>query len=114
MAWKFAKYVAGEGINLDVYMAGKIPSAKKLAEDPLFADPSKQPGEEMNLLREQASGPMTTSYTMGWSEWRGYGGSESLGLNGTIDAIINSHMGFDEAFQKGTENINAVLKRYYK
>jgi hypothetical protein len=106
--------VAGEGISLDVYMAGKIPSAKKLAEDPLFADPSQQPGEEMNLLIEQANGPMTTSYTMGWSEWRGYGGSESLGLNGTIDAIINGHMGFDEAFKKGTENINAVLKRYYK
>jgi multiple sugar transport system substrate-binding protein len=113
-AWKFAKYAAGEGISLDVYMAGKIPSAKKLAEDPLFADPSQQPGEEMNLLIEQANGPMTTSYTMGWSEWRGYGGSESLGLNGTIDAIINGHMGFDEAFKKGTENINAVLKRYYK
>jgi len=114
MAWKFARYVAGEGINLDVYMAGKIPSAKKLAEDPNFADPNLQPGKDMNLLIEQAAGPMITSYTMGWSEWRGYGGSESLGLNGTIDAIVNGHMSFDEAFRKGTDNINAVLKRYYK
>lgn len=114
MAWKFARYVAGEGIGLNVYMAGKIPSAKKLATDPLFADPNQQPGADMNKLIEQAAGPMTTSYTMGWSEWRGYGGSETLGLNGTIDAIVNGHLSFDEAFKKGTENINAVLKRYYK
>ncbi|MGE4584302.1 MAG: sugar ABC transporter substrate-binding protein [Sphaerochaeta sp.] len=114
MAWKFARYVAGEGIGLDVYMAGKIPSCIKLAEDPMFADPNQQPGKDMNLLIDQAAGPMTTSYTMGWGEWRGYGGSESLGLNGTIDAIINSQMSFNEAFQKGTDSINAVLKRYYK
>ena len=114
MAWKFARYVAGEGLDLDVYMAGKIPSAKKLAEDPLFADPKKQPGADMNLLIKQASGPMKNSYTMGWSEWRGYGGSETLGLNGTIDAIVNGHASFDDAFSKGTKNINAVLARYYK
>ncbi len=114
MAWKFARYVAGEGLDLDVYMAGKIPSAKKLAEDPLFADPKKQPGADMNLLIKQASGPMKNSFTMGWSEWRGYGGSETLGLNGTIDAIINGHASFDDAFSKGTKNINAVLARYYK
>ena len=114
MAWKFARYVAGEGLDLDVYMAGKIPSAKKLAEDPLFADPKKQPGPDMNLLIEQAAGPMKNSYTMGWSEWRGYGGSETLGLNGTIDAIINGHSSFDDAFKKGTTGINAVLARFYK
>ncbi len=114
MAWKFARYVAGEGLNLDVYMAGKIPSAKKLAEDPTFADPNKQPGEAMNLLIKQAAGPMKNSFTMGWSEWRGYGGSETLGLNGTIDAIINGHASFDDAFNKGTKNINAVLARFYK
>ncbi|HKL59707.1 MAG TPA: sugar ABC transporter substrate-binding protein [Sphaerochaeta sp.] len=114
MAWKFARYVAGEGLDLDVYMAGKIPSAKRLAEDPLFADPKKQPGSDMNLLIEQAAGPMKNSYTMGWSEWRGYGGSETLGLNGTIDAIINGHSSFDDAFAKGIHNINAVLARYYK
>ncbi len=95
-------------------MAGKIPSAKKLAEDPLFADPAKQPGKDMNLLIDQAAGPMKNSYTMGWSEWRGYGGSETLGLNGTIDAIVNGHSSFDDAFKKGTTNINAVLTRYYK
>ncbi|HAF85288.1 MAG TPA: sugar ABC transporter substrate-binding protein, partial [Sphaerochaeta sp.] len=114
MAWKFARYVAGEGLDLDVYMAGKIPSAKKLAQDPLFADPNKQPGTDMNLLIKQAAGPMKNSFTMGWSEWRGYGGSETLGLNGTIDAILNGHASFDDAFSKGTNNINAVLARFYK
>lgn len=114
MAWKFARYVAGEGISLDTYMGGKIPSAKKLAEDPKFADTSIQPGLDMLKLIEQANSPMTTSYTMGWSEWRGYGGSEALGLNGMIDAIINGQMSFDEAMKKGTEGINSVLARYYK
>lgn len=114
MAWKFARFVAGEGIGLDTYMAGKIPSAKKLATDPLFSDPNQQPGKDMDLLIEQAAGPMTTSYSMGWSEWRGYGGSEALGLNGMIDAIVNSLMSFDEAFKKSTDSINTVLKRLYK
>src|SRR5690554_848498 len=111
---KYARYISGEGIGLDAYMAGKIPSAKKLATDPLFSDPNQQPGSDMDMLIEQAAGPMTTSYSMGWGEWRGYGGSEALGLNGTIDAIINGQMSFDEAMKKGTEGINSVLARYYK
>ncbi len=114
MAWKFARYVAGEGIGLDLYMAGKIPSAKALAESPEFVDPAVQPGLDMLKLIELAASPMTTSYTMGWSEWRGYGGSDSLGLNGMIDAIINGQMSFDEAMKKGSEGINTVLSRYYK
>ncbi len=114
MAWKFARFVAGEGIDLDSYMAGKIPSNIELAEDPLFADPNQLPGDDMNLLIEQAAGAMTTSYTMGWSEWRGYGGSESLGLNGMVDSVTNGLMSFDDALAKTSTNINSVLKRYYK
>lgn len=114
MAWKFARYVAGEGLGLDVYMAGKIPSAKKLAEDPMFADSKQQPGADMNLLIDQASGAMTTSYTQGWGEWRGYGGAETLGLNGAIDAINNGQLSFDAAIKKATDTANAVLARYYK
>ncbi len=114
-AWKFARFVAGEGINLDVYMAGKIPSCKALATDPKFADPNQKPGkEDMEMLIEQAAGEMKTSYTMGWNEWRGYGGSEALGLNGMYDSIINGDISFDEGMAKVAENINKVLARYYK
>ena len=114
MAWKFARYVAGEGINLDLYMAGKIPSCKKLAEDPMFADPDQMPGEDMLILLDQASSETKTSYTMGWNEWRGYGGAETLGLSGMYDAIIDGEIGFDEGLAKVTENINKVLARFYK
>lgn len=114
MAWKFCRYVAGEGIDLSTYMAGKIPSCKALAEDPAFVDLAQQPGDQMKLLREMASKKMKTSYTQGWGEWRGYGASETLGLNGMIDAILNGDMTFDQAMQKGTEGINKILVRYYK
>lgn len=113
-AWKFARFVAGEGITLDVYMAGKIPSNKALANDPAFADPEKAPGKDMLMLIDQAGGPMKTSYTMGWNEWRGYGGSETLGLSGMYDSINNGEIGFDEGIAKVTQNINKVLERFYK
>lgn len=114
MAWKFCRYVAGEGIDLSNYMAGKIPSAKRLAEDPAYVDPNQQPGEQLKIVTELAGKQMTTSYTQGWGEWRGYGASEALGLNGAIDAIINSTMSFDDALAKVTDSINKVLARYYK
>ena len=113
MAWKFAKFIAGEGLSMDMYMAGKIPSYISLAQSDEAVDPSKQPAE-MALLNEQAAGDMKTSFTLGWSEWRGYAAAETLGLNGLIDAILDGDMNYDEAMKKGTVGINAVLSRYYK
>ncbi len=113
-AWKFAKFIAGEGIGLDQFMAGKIPAYKALTESPEFVDETKQPGKDMELLRDMASDEMTTSYTKGWSEWRGYGAADSMGLNGTIDSIINGEVSFDEGMAKAKESINKVLARYYK
>jgi hypothetical protein len=68
MAWKFCRYVAGEGIDLSTYMAGKIPSCKALAENSSFVDSNQQPGDQMTLLRGMAGKAMKTSYTQGWSE----------------------------------------------
>jgi multiple sugar transport system substrate-binding protein len=112
-AWEFTKYVAGAGLSLDMYLAGKIPSFKALTESDAFADPNQKPAE-MYILKEQADSEMTTSFTKGWSEWRGYGAAESLGLNGLIDGVINGEMSLDEALAKGTDSINTVLARYYK
>lgn len=113
-AWKFAKYVAGEGIGLDQFMAGKIPAYKPLTESDEFVDLTVQPGANMQLLRDMASDEMTTSYTKGWSEWRGYAAADSMGLNGIIDSIINGEITFDAGMKSATESINKVLARYYK
>jgi len=112
-AWDFTKYVAGQGLSLDMYMAGKIPSYKALTESDAFADPNQNPAE-MYILKEQAASAMKTSFTKGWSEWRGYGAAEALGFNGLIDGVINGEMSLDQALVKGTKSINTVLARYYK
>jgi len=94
-------------------MAGKIPAYRPLTESPAFLEKDKQPANK-GLLLTQAAKTLKTSYTQGWSEWRGYGPAENLGLNGIIDAIIDGDMPFDEGMKKAEININAILKRYYK
>lgn len=113
MAWEFTRFVAGEGLSLDMYLAGKIPSYKALTESDAFADPNQKPAE-MYILKEQAASKMTTSFTKGWNEWRGYGAAAALGLNGAIDGILNGELSFDDALTQGTKAINTVLTRYYK
>ncbi|HRY56334.1 MAG TPA: sugar ABC transporter substrate-binding protein [Spirochaetia bacterium] len=113
LAWKFAKFVAGEGVSLDMYMAGKIPTYRPITESPAFLEKGQQPANK-GLLIKQAAKAFRTSYTLGWSEWRGYGPAESLGLNGIIDAIIDGETSFDEGMNKADTNINKILKRYYK
>lgn len=95
-----------------MFMAGKIPSYKPLATSSTFNDPSKQPAE-ISILTQQAAQTMKTSFTMGWSEWRGYGAAANLGLNSILDSIINGDMSFDEGMSKADKNINSVLARYY-
>lgn len=111
-AWELVKFLSGSGLTMDLYMAGKVPSYKPLAESEEFFEYGKQP-EEKGLLLELANLPMITSFTMGWDEWRGYGPAEGLGLNGAIDAIINAEMSFEDALEKATSDINKVLERYY-
>ena len=113
LAWKFTKYICGEGLSLDMYMAGKIPTYRKLAESPDFLQKDKMP-PNMDILLKQANMPMKSSYSIGWSEWRGYGAAESVGLNGIIDAIIDGDMSFDNGMKTANESINKILKRYYR
>lgn len=112
-AWEFARFVSGEGLSLDSFMAGKIPSYRALAESAEFIDVNQKPAE-MIILTQQAASPMRTSFTKGWGEWRGYAAAESLGFNGVIDGIINGELQFDEGMSDVTDSVNTVLKRYYK
>ena len=112
-AWKFTKYIAGEGIGLDQFMAGKMPAYKALVESDAFVDMTQQPYGDMQLFRDHASDTFVTSYTQGWSEWVGYGAAESMGLNGAIDSILNGETTLAEVLPSLTESINKILSRYY-
>ena len=112
-AWKFTKYVIGEGLSMDMYVAGKIPSFKALTESEAFLERDMQPANK-EVLIYQAAERMRTSFTLGWSEWRGYGAAETLGFNGVIDAVIDGDMSFEEGMEAAETNVNAVLDRYYR
>lgn len=112
-AWTWLKYLAGEGITLDQFMAGKMPSYMPLVESDDFVDLSKQPGADMQLFREHTADKFVTSYTKGWSEWVGYGAAETMGLAGGIDGILNGEYTFDEGLAKIKTNVDKVLARYY-
>jgi multiple sugar transport system substrate-binding protein len=112
-AWKFTKFISGEGLDMNMYMAGKVPTYKKLAESSAFIQKGQLPSN-MDLLLKQAAETMKTSFTLGWSEWRGYGAAESMGLNGIIDGILNGSTSFDDGMKAADRNVNAVLKRYYR
>ncbi len=112
-AWELAKFMSGPGLTMNMYMAGKIPSYKPLADSAAFLEKGKQPSEK-GILLQLGKDEMVNSFTKGWSEWRGYGAAEGLGLNGALDAVMNGEMSFQEAMQKVTSYANRVLSRYYK
>ena len=54
-----------------------------------------------------------TTFTLGWSEWRGYAATGSSGMNGELDKVSNGEQTVDEAIKAITEYGNGVLSRYY-
>ncbi len=112
-AWKFTKYLSGEGLTIDMYMPGKIPSYKALTESEAFLDKGMMPPNK-DILIKQAGETMRTSFTLGWGEWRGYGASETLGFNGIIDGIIDGEFSFEKGMETALKNVNTVLDRYYR
>ena len=112
-AWEFTKYIAGEGIGLDQFMAGKMPAYKALVESDAFVDMTQQPYGDMQLFRDHASDTFVTSYTQGWSEWVGYGAAESMGLNGAVDSILNGEATLSEILPSLKLSIDKILARYY-
>jgi len=112
-AWKLAKFVSGEGLSLDMYLAGKIPSYRSLTESEEFLEKGMQPANKEVLIK-QAAETMRTSFTLGWGEWRGYGAAETLGFNGVVDGIIDGDFSFEEGMAAADKNVNTVLDRYYR
>ena len=112
-AWEFIKYAISEGaIESDALLAGKIPVYKPYAAK-LKSSSQGQP-KEFNKIFEIASGDIRSTFTKGWSEWRGYGPAESMGFNGAVDGIIDGEFQRDKAFAEVSENAKSVLARYYK
>lgn len=111
-AWEFTKFAAGEGLSMDMVMAGKIPSYKALTESVDFLETGKQPANK-DLLIKQAAETLRTSFTLSWGEWRGYGAAEALGFNGIIDGVIDGQLSFSEAIDMANKNINVILERNY-
>ncbi|MFB6290324.1 MAG: sugar ABC transporter substrate-binding protein [Candidatus Bipolaricaulia bacterium] len=112
-AWKLAKFFSGPGLSADLYMSGKVPSYNPLASKEGFFDKDAQPSNISKLL-DWGSQPMKTSFTKSWSEWRGYGGAEGLGLTGAIDQVINGSKSFDKAMKEASQYINEVLDEAYE
>lgn len=111
-AWQFLTFLAGEGRSLDNIAVGKLPAYRELAEDPSFIEPDRQPAEK-SILIDLADREPVTSFTKSWSEWRGYGPAEELGLNGILDNIMNGRTSFSAGMDLAEENINDILEREY-
>jgi multiple sugar transport system substrate-binding protein len=112
-AWQFLTYLAGEGRTLENFAEGKIPAYRELAEDPAFLEPNQQPAEK-EILLDLAQRQPVTSFTKSWSEWRGYGPAESLGLNAAIDAVLNGELDLSTAMDRAASTTNEVLSREYQ
>lgn len=112
-AWQLLSYLAGEGRTLDNFDTGKIPAYQSLAEDPAFIEAEMQPAEK-DILLDLAQRDPVTSFTKSWSEWRGYGPAEALGLNAIIDEILNGEMTYDEGMAQARANVNEILTREYE
>ncbi|HUX19597.1 MAG TPA: sugar ABC transporter substrate-binding protein [Spirochaetia bacterium] len=112
IAWEFLKYMTGPARPANTYLAGTVPFAKSTEQTVLQEDQGRQPSNESMLL-ELGKLPGTTSFTPGWSEWRGYAASGSGGMNGELDQVFNGEESLSTAIQKFTSYANQVLGRTY-
>ncbi|KLU38881.1 MAG: ABC transporter substrate-binding protein [Limnochordia bacterium] len=111
-AWELVKFLIGENRPIESYMAGKVPIHKGLAHSEEWLQAGKDP-DNMQLILEQGEGTGRTTFTLGWSEWRGYAATGSSGMNGELDKVSNGEQSVDEAIKAITEYGNSVLTRYY-
>lgn len=111
-AWELVKFLIGEHRPIESYMAGKVPIHKGLAYSEEWLQADKEPGN-MQLILEAGEGTGRTTFTLGWSEWRGYAATGSSGMNGELDKVSNGEQTVDEAIKAITEYGNGVLSRYY-
>jgi multiple sugar transport system substrate-binding protein len=109
-AWELIKCLTGEKRTVDLSFAGKIPVWRATSESEEWLELDQMPPNKAFLLEwAQHIGP--TTYTMGWSEWRGY--SDGSGLEGMIDAVLEGQMDLDTMLAEISVTANQVLARYY-
>ncbi len=109
-AWELIKCVTGPRRTVSLSFAGKIPVWRATAESEEWLELDKLPPNKFFLLDwAQFIGP--TTYTPGWSEWRGY--ADGAGLEGLIDAVLEGDLEFADMLSQANEKANSVLTRFY-
>ena len=111
-AWKWVKFLIGKNRPIESFMSGKVPIFKANAYSEEWQQAHLQPGN-MSIILELGEQPGRTTFTMGWSEWRGYAATGGAGMNGELDRVTNGEITVDEAIANITKFGNTILERYY-
>ena len=110
LAWAFIRHMVGEGRSPSDFEAGKVPAFRAIAETDEWLERDQQPANKDVILNIGAQ-TTTTSFTPGWSKWRGYAAAESGGMNGELDEVFNGRKTLDEAVAAFVEYGNGVLSQ---
>lgn len=111
-AWKFVQFLIGKNRPVESFMAGKVPIFKATAQSDQWLQADQQPGN-MEIILENGQQQGRTTFTIGWSEWRGYAATGGAGMNGELDKVTNGEQTVDQAIENITKYGNTVLERYY-
>ena len=110
--WDFIRFMTSGQRDATDFAGGMVPSNRLTAESEAWLERDQQPGNK-DVILELGAMPGTTSFTQGWSEWRGYGPADSGGMNGELDEVFNGRKTLDEAMAAFVDFGNSVLARYY-
>lgn len=111
-AWKWVKFLIGKNRPLESFMSGKVPIYKDNAYSAEWLQEHRQPGN-MQIILELGEKLGQTTFTMGWSEWRGYAATGGAGMNGELDRVTNGEITAEQAIENITRYGNSILERYY-
>ena len=111
-AWEFVKFLVGKERPIESYMAGKVPIYRPTAYSDAWLQEDMQPGN-MGIILELGDDAGRTTFTLGWSEWRGYAATGGAGMNGELDKVTNGEQTVAQAIEAITSYGNSVLERYY-
>ncbi|WP_019640156.1 ABC transporter substrate-binding protein [Paenibacillus fonticola] len=107
-AWKFIQFMTGESRGVEHYQGGKVPIYKPVALSEEWLEADMQPANK-DFILEQGNYVGRNSYTIAWSEWRGYGAAEGSGLNGELDQVLDGIKSLDDAIASVTKYANETL-----